>query len=848
MTTVAIAIPALFIAAGICLYAAVSHVTVGLMRRPRDLTHLVFAGLCLAAVVQIGCATKLFEATAIPEFVTLSRWSVEAALFMFALTAWFIHRYTGSSKRYIPWGLSSLLLPGIVLNLSEPFTLLWVAAPQLRRHPTPWGEIITLAAPYDNALAALYVTPYVLTVVYAIYALSKYYLRQRSLSSLGMLSAFCVLLMSALHGVAIRLGLIDGVPSAPVVFTLLPIAMSLLLSHESRVQDTRLRAVLDHVPSLVFMKTIDGRYLWVNRSFCEFAGLASDRIIGRMTTDISRMTDLGMTDLGMASDHDQKVLAARTAMEFEEIIGSDSYLSLRFPVPGDDGSPVALCGVATNITRRKKAEEALQETNQHLEDLVEERTRQLSVSNKDLRLATDAAQNASRAKSAFLSNMSHELRTPLNAVIGFSRLMEKSTRLDAEDRKKLGIINRSGNHLLTLINDVLELSRIEAGQARLTEEDTNLGALLEEVSDILRMRAEQSGLTLALLTDGLPGNVRVDAMKLRQILINLLGNAVKFTREGGITFTIKGVAKGSQAAQVDFAVRDTGIGVAPEDQQKIFEPFVQMVTHATSAGTGLGLAITRQHIQMLGGELSLDSVPGHGATFRFSLLLPIVESPFMLTPVSGRVTGLDAGDRGRKIMIVDDTADARLLLRALLEPLGFALVEAADGEEALAQIGAFAPELVITDWRMPKMDGLELVKRIRAHLNEKQPKIVMLSANALEEQRQEALKVGVDGFLRKPLQEEELHAAIETFLDLRFQRQAENDKSIDLGTLTVDAKALAALPETLREPLKKALEELDPAKLSETLAELAKLDPNLAQGIATMAAQYRYNELWELMG
>ena len=496
-----------------------------------------------------------------------------------------------------------------------------------------------------------------------------------------------------------------------------------------------------------------------------------------------------------------------------------------------------------NLFHRQRAEEIRRRegVENHLEELIDERTQALAV-------ALQEAEGANRAKSIFLSNMSHELRTPLNAVIGFSRLMANSHNLGEAERKNLEIINRSGNHLLTLINDVLELSKIDAGRVDLVEDATDVSTLVREVVDMLRQRAEQAGLTLTVEIDSVPAALKVDAVKLRQILINLLGNAIKFTPQGGVTVRVRSVPIQAAAVQLAFEVRDTGIGIAPEDQQRIFEPFVQMVTHATTAGTGLGLTITLQYLKMLGSELTVESIPGVGSTFRFALNVPVVDARIVSAPTEvGRAVGLDAMDRGKRILIAEDNADARLLLQQLLMPLGFEVAEAVDGIEAIARAKTFEPDLILMDWRMPKLDGLEAGKRILAQTSGKPPKIVMLTASAFEEQRQEALTAGINDFLRKPLQENELYAALEAQLNIRFRRGSVSPTAAAAVQASVDAAALANLPEEQRAALAMAVEELNRSKLSAALVEIDKINPQLATSIGQMADAFRYKELLEMI-
>ena len=284
-----------------------------------------------------------------------------------------------------------------------------------------------------------------------------------------------------------------------------------------------------------------------------------------------------------------------------------------------DGSPARMVGVCYDVTEQKTAEQELRRHRIHLEDLVTERTNALSV-------AVRQAQAANQAKSIFLANMSHELRTPLNSVIGFSRLMADSKHMLPEEKRNLAIIHRSGEHLLTLINAILELSRIEAGRATLQTEAVRIDDVLQEVMDMVSMRAGQTGVQLTLDAVGLPPGARVDGTKLRQVLLNLMSNAVKFTGQGNVTLRVAGTPVDGGQCELAFAVIDDGPGISPIDQTRIFEPFIQAEGPGAKEGTGLGLTISREFVQLMGGVLSVQSVRGAGATFRFTICAPVADA------------------------------------------------------------------------------------------------------------------------------------------------------------------------------------------------------------------------------
>ncbi|WP_215408486.1 ATP-binding protein [Janthinobacterium sp. JC611] len=315
---------------------------------------------------------------------------------------------------------------------------------------------------------------------------------------------------------------------------------------------------------------------------------------------------------GQAFTHEYRILWPDGAIRY---IKADAVI-----FRDGQGRPMRLVGSNYDITAHREAELELLRHRHHLEELVAERTSALSV-------AVSQAQAANRAKSTFLANMSHELRTPLNSVIGFSRLMAASPHMQDDEKRNLAIIHRSGTHLLTLINEILELSKGEAGRLHAQTAVVALAPLLQEVMDMLGMRAEQQGLALRLDCADVPAAVLLDATRLRQVLLNLMSNAVKFAGGGEVTLRVRGEWRDGAQWMLAFAVSDTGIGIAPEDQQRIFEPFVQADSAGPKDGTGLGLAISREFVQLMKGELTLESMPGQGATFRFSIPAQAAEAP-----------------------------------------------------------------------------------------------------------------------------------------------------------------------------------------------------------------------------
>jgi PAS domain S-box-containing protein len=500
-----------------------------------------------------------------------------------------------------------------------------------------------------------------------------------------------------------------------------------------------------------------------------------------------------------------------------------------------DGRPARMVGVNYDITAHKVAQQELRRHRIHLEDLVAERTDALSV-------AVRQAQAANQAKSIFLANMSHELRTPLNSVIGFSRLMADSKHMLPEEKRNLAIIHRSGHHLLTLINDILELSKIEAGRAVLQTEVVRLDDMLQEVMDMVSMRAGQTGVELVLDSAGLPSGARVDGTKLRQVLLNLMSNAVKFTTQGKVTLRVRAAARG-ELCEVTFAVIDTGPGITPEDQVRIFEPFIQADGPGAKEGTGLGLTISREFVQLMGGALTVQSVPGEGATFQFAIAVRTGES----SDLDGgpEVTMLDADQRGRRILVVDDNEDGCALLVSLLKPLGFDVATAGDGAAALALVDNWHPDLVFMDWRMPGMDGLAATRAIRDRAALMQPRVVMLTASAYAEERAEALAAGADEFMRKPVEQDQLYLVLEQQLNLQFVRRLHSARAALPGPLS--RTDLDQLAPALRERLKTALQELNLSRVAMLLEPLPPEMGDVVERIEHMVRLHQYPQLCALL-
>ncbi|MFB2920734.1 response regulator [Aerosakkonema funiforme] len=398
---------------------------------------------------------------------------------------------------------------------------------------------------------------------------------------------------------------------------------------------------------------------------------------------------------------------------------------------------------------RKKAEEALQES-------------------------VYAADAANRAKSQFLSKMSHELRTPLNAILGFTQVMNRDASLSAEQKQQLGIINRSGEHLLALINDILEMSKIESGRVTLNENSFDLCRLLTNLEEMFQLKAKSKGLALIFqLTPEVPKYVKTDDNKLRQVLINLLGNAIKFTEKGSVILRVKvdGLSRATtNNSRLLFEVEDTGPGIAPEEMTLLFAPFGQTESGRKSEqGTGLGLPISRQFVQLMGGEIAVSSTLARGTTFKFDIPVSVVDD--LKVPAvrqTRKIIGLAPNQPKYRILVVEDVKVSRLLLVKLLTAIGFEVHSAANGKEAIVQWENWQPQVIFMDIQMPVMDGYEATKRIKEHPLGKATAIVALTASAFEEDRIAILSAGCDDFVSKPFSVELILEKMARYLGVRY--------------------------------------------------------------------------------
>jgi PAS domain S-box-containing protein len=492
------------------------------------------------------------------------------------------------------------------------------------------------------------------------------------------------------------------------------------------------------------------------------------------------------------------------------------------------------------LIERMRSEEELKRYHSQLEDTVKQRT-------EELKLSRDAAEAANKAKSVFLANMSHELRTPLNAILGFSGIVRNDPLLPENERQNLDIINRSGEHLLTLINDVLEMAKIEAGGVQLVNTPFDLGNMLRDIIDMMQMRAEEKGLQLLIdQSSHFPRYIVGDESRLRQVLTNLIGNAIKYTEQGGVAVRLG--TKHNKLTHLVFEIEDSGPGIAKQDQPRIFDPFVQLSEHGSGKGTGLGLTITRQYVQMMGGSISLESTLDKGSCFSIDLPLTQASKADIVQAKQRKqsdVIGLAPGQPQYRILIVEDQPDNQALLAHLLRSIGLQFKIAENGRLGVELFESWNPHLILMDQRMPLMDGEEATRRIRQLPGGQEVKIIAVTASAFKEQQKKLLGAGMDDVIGKPYRPSEIYACLSNQLDMQFQYEQVTESQDP--TPKISPEMLSVLPDTLRNELKKALESLENERITQIIQRVAAYDRKLHKSLTQLAESFDYPTILKML-
>ncbi|MDD2863209.1 MAG: ATP-binding protein [Methylococcales bacterium] len=614
---------------------------------------------------------------------------------------------------------------------------------------------------------------------------------------------------------------------------------------KAQIENTaKLRAIFETLHDLVWLKNADGVYLACNPMFERFFGAKESEIVGKTDYDF---VDLALADLFRANDN-HAIAAMKSVMNEEWVTFADDGTralleTVKTPMYDADGHLIGVLGIGRDITQRKQAEAELKQHRDHLENLVEERT-------ADLIIAKEAAEAANIAKSTFIATMSHELRTPLNAVLGFSELMSRDEATTESQKETLGIINRSGAHLLNMINDVLDISKIEAGRLDVDIRAFDLIKLLNDIGEMINVRAasKQLGFSVNLAAD-IQRFVKSDCGKLRQVLINLLGNAVKFTKHGEVSLNAHTEFYSSlDTLMLVIEVTDSGVGIPENKLEELFKPFVQLVQeNADVKGTGLGLAISKSLIELMGGHISVSSVLGEGSTFKIELPVAVASLSDIAAEENYRdVKSLAPDQPNWRLLVVDDSVDNRLLLVTMLANIGFQVREAENGQEAINVFKQWQPDLIWMDMRMPVMDGYESTSNIRQLAGGDKVKIIALTASAFIDQHNDIIKAGCDAVLHKPFHIPEIFAALSNQLGVKFIYQDAPVTAIS-PTSKLTADMMATLPVELREELNEATLALDTDDIEAVIVKIRILEPEIADSLEALAKGYQFDQIIQLI-
>lgn len=584
----------------------------------------------------------------------------------------------------------------------------------------------------------------------------------------------------------------------------------------------------------------EGRFIDVNDAYCAMVGYRREELLQMRIPDIEAIERPEET----ASRIAKIIETGSDRFETRHRRKDGTIIDVQVSVQRSQERSGTLVVFVQDITSRKAAERELRGLNEELERRVAQRT-------EELQRARNAADAANQAKSIFLANMSHEIRTPMNAILGFTQLLTQKGGLSPTQTSYLDTISRSGQHLLALINDILEMSKIESGRITLNPVDCDLPGILDDLESMFRIRCEARGLQLVCdRTADFPHHVNTDQAKLRQVLINLLSNAVKFTAAGTVTLRASVIQESAKddPLQLHFEVEDTGPGIAQEDQGRLFKKFEQTRTGITTGGgTGLGLAISREYVRMLGGDISFTSEVGKGSVFRFSV--PVARKSGAATspsPLPGHIKSLRPGQSEVRVLVVDDNRENRNLARLLLQKVGFQVKEAPDGAEGVALWQQWQPHAVLMDMIMPVMDGYEATRKIKSMPGGRDTPVIAVTAKAFKEDEEEIRAAGADDYVRKPVRLQEVLEKLKLHLGLEYEytgRQRPPATTKDTSATLVTA---ADLPSNLRGQLRDASVGADLVRLNQLVEQVAQIAPELADQLRSLVQNFDFEAIEKL--
>ncbi len=584
-----------------------------------------------------------------------------------------------------------------------------------------------------------------------------------------------------------------------------------------------LRTLIDSVPDLIYIKDKESRFILANKNVINLFGFKKiDEIIGKNDFDIlpKEIAEKNYTD-------EKKIISSgESLINNEEMIqlpnGEKYWYSItKVPLRDNDDNIIGLIGINRDITKLKIIEENLQKSK-------------------------EAAEAANQAKTIFLSNMSHEIRTPMNVILGFSQLLLRDATLSLQQIDRLNNINRSGEHLLALINDILEISKIEAGHLTINSTKLNLHEFLNNIKSMFKVKTDAKQLIFKINSiEKLPKFIISDEAKLRQIFINLIGNAIKFTNKGEISVSVR-IKKKDKNSILEAEVKDTGQGISEKDMNKIFNLFEQTEDGIKAGGTGLGLALSKKLVNILGGDISVKSALNIGSCFIFNIRIKECDQEEISQVITKqRVIGLKSGQKKYKVLITDDVLENRIFLKDMLKIIGFEVLEAENGKEAIKKYKEYSPDVILMDINMPLLNGFEATKYIKKMKNGKNIPIIVITSYVLNEEKQKMLEIGANECLSKPFKEKELFDALKSCLGIDYEYETE--KKYDSIHITDKIKKdLSNLPEELISNMLDATISLELNRLSELILDVEKKSPETADYLRNAVKKYQYDLLMKL--